>query len=144
MTVDALADRIEGFVHADTQVHDDGVDLTVAGVSRIGTAGRVDFGGGELADPLLASVDVERRSPEDDYGWWNLGPGTYLVAFNEQLLGDDPVRVEPRRAVTTRGGSLPTVTTRSFDRLPLGVADATGEVGRRVKENARIATVRPV
>ncbi|MFB6161665.1 MAG: dCTP deaminase [Haloferacaceae archaeon] len=142
MTVETL-DRIEGLVHADTQVHDDRVDLTASSVYRVAEAGRVDFGGGELADASLAPVDTERRNPADDYGWWNLAPGGYLVAFNETLGGDEPVRVEPRRAVTARGGSLPSVTTRSFDPLPLTVADTAGsDVGLRIKENARVATVR--
>ncbi|MFB6302134.1 MAG: dCTP deaminase [Haloferacaceae archaeon] len=145
MPAHALADRIEGLVHADTQVHGAGVDLTVAEVARVAEAGRIDFGGGELAAADLDPVETELRSPDDDYGWWNLDTGGYVVRFNERLTGAEPVRVEPRRELAARGGSLPTVTTADLDPLPLAVPTGTGDgPALRVKENARIATVRSV
>lgn len=144
MSSNALADRIEGLVHADTQVHDGGVDLTVAEVARVADAGRIDFGGGELDAAALDPVGTTPRSPDDDYGWWNLDEGRYLVTFNERLAGEEPVRVEPRRELTARGGSLPTVTTAELSPLPLAAPTGTeGTATLRVKENARVATVRP-
>jgi hypothetical protein len=145
MSADALADRIEGTVHADTQVHATGVDLTAAGVARVERAGRIDFGGGELAAADLDPVETALRSPDDDYGWWNLDAGQYVVRFNERLTGTEPVRVEPRRELVARGGSLPTVTTADLGPMSLAVPTAAGDgPGLRVKENARIATVRSV
>lgn len=141
----ALADRIEGIVHADTQVHGDAVDLTVAEVARVAAAGRIDFGGGELEAATLDPVDTEFRSPDDDYGWWNLDGGGYVVRFNERLTGGDPIGLEPRRELVARGGSIPALTTADLDPVPLSVPTAAGAgPALRVKENARIATVRPV
>ncbi|MFB6281318.1 MAG: dCTP deaminase [Haloferacaceae archaeon] len=145
MSATALADRIEGLVHADTQVGESGVDLTAAGIARVAEAGRIDFGGGELAPADLAPVGTAPRNPDDEYGWWNLDAGGYVVTVNERLTGEQPVRVEPRRELTARGGSMPSVTTTTLDPLPLVVpAAAGGGPALRVKENARIATVRPV
>jgi len=140
----SLSERVEGLVHAETQVEAERVDLTVDTVSRVGTAGRVDFGGSELADAVLEPVETDRRAPDDDYGWWDLDPGQYVVRFNESLRGDRPVRLEPRPALVERGGLLPTVTTASLAPVPLGVPETTGDAGLRVKENARVATLHPV
>ncbi len=140
MTPDELFERLEGTVHEATQVGDRGVDLTVGRVLEVVRPGSVDFGGDELSSAGLTALRRRYRDPEDEYGWWTLTAGTYLVEFNESLTGDDPVRVEPRRAVVERGGSHPTVTTTDFHRVPLSV----GGAGLRLKENARVSTAYPV
>lgn len=138
----ALESRVEDVIHEPTQVHDDRVDLTAAGIFHVSTPGRVDFGGGELEPADLDPVDTELRNPEDDYGWWNLAPGRYLVTFNESVAGDDPLLLQPRRELLERGGTIPTVRTSDLGAVPLDVAAAAGaEVGLRIKENARIATL---
>lgn len=139
----SLADRVDGLLHEPTQVHEDRVDLSLAGVARVREPGAIDFGGGELAAAETVPLEPERRDPTDDYGWWELQPGTYLVECNESVSG--PVRVEPRPALVARGGSLPTVTVRELPTLPLRVPEPTGtsEVGLALKENARIVSVRP-
>jgi len=133
---DSLPDRLDGIVHEPTQVHDDGVDLTLDGVYRVLAPGRVDFGGGELAPPDLEPVPTTLRNVDDDYEWWHLDAGTYLVAYNEDLTGDAPVRLQVREALRTSGVSHPTLRTASLDPMPLTVP--TG--GIRLKENARITT----
>lgn len=143
-----LQARVEGIVHEPTQVHTDRVDLTVSDVFRVEEAGRIDFGGGELADAALEPVGTERRSPDDDYGWWNLESGQYLLAFNESIAGEAPLLVQPRDELLERGGTLPTIRTSTIGTLPLTVADSvvggtggSGGPALRIKENARVATV---
>jgi len=132
-----LADAVEGLVHEPTQVRDDGrVDLTVAEVFEVVGPGRVDFGGGELAPAELAPHDRVRRDEADDYGWWHLGAGTYLVAYNESLSG--AAVLQPRTELVERGGSHPTLRVDELPRVPLTVAGA----GLRLKENARVSTLR--
>lgn len=110
----------------------------MADVLRIETPGRIDFGGGELEAPETASVETERRNPDDDYGWWNLDGGQYLVEHNESVEASAAMFVlQPRDALIERGGSHPTLHTNSIGRLPLTVA--TG--GLRIKENARVSTL---
>jgi hypothetical protein len=136
---DTLADRLDGIVHAETQVHDGGVDLTVAEIRVVEEPGRVDFGGGELTAAESVPVETEKRDPDDDYGWWNLDGGQYLLSYNETLTGGDAVVLQPRTELRERGASHPTLFTDSLGTVPLSVP--TG--GVRLKENARVSTLLP-
>jgi len=140
MTPSELFDRLDGTVHEDTQVGERGVDLTVDRVLEVVRPGRVDFGGGELSSAGLTARRTAKRHPEDDYSWWNLTAGTYLLEFNESLSGDAPVRLEPGRGLLERGASHPTVTTADLHRVPLSV----GGAALKIKENARVSTVYPL
>lgn len=133
-----LADVVDGLVHEPTQVHDGGVDLTVAGVHEVTEPGRVDFGGDELAPASTAPLEVEQRDPEDDYGWFHLHHGTYLLEYNETLSPADGERlvVQTRDAVLARGAYHPTLRLRALERVPITVGD-----GIALKENARVSTV---
>jgi hypothetical protein len=139
MSPDDLAARLDDLVHRETQVHDTGVDLTVAAVHAVAGPGQVDFGGGELADAATHELDPAKRDPDDDYGWWHLGGGTYLVAYNESLTGDEPVQLQPRVDLAERGVSHPTLRVADLPRVPIVVPPA----GLRVKENARVSTLVP-
>ena len=134
-----LADRLDGIVHEATQVRDRGVDLTVSEVYTVADPGRIDFGGGELADPEIEPHGTVLRNPEDDYRWWHLNGGQYLLSYNEELRNGEPVRVQTRRELRERGASHPTLTVTELGRMPLSVP--TG--GICLKENARVSTVLP-
>ncbi|MFB6135718.1 MAG: dCTP deaminase [Halobacteriaceae archaeon] len=133
-----LENALEGLLHAETQLHDGGADLSVAEVYAVDEPGRVDFGGGELAPAALAPVETELRAEGDEYGWWNLEAGQYLVEYNESLAGGE-FRLEPRRELLERGGSHPSLAVTDLPRVPLSV----GGAGLRLKENARVSTLRP-
>ena len=138
----ALSDRIEGVLHEPTQVHDDRVDLSVADVNVVREPGRIDFGGGELEDAELDPVETTLRDPDDDYAWFEVAEGSYVVEFNESLAGDDPVLLQPRRELLARGGSIPSIRTDELGGVPLTVPRAAdGGVALRLKENARVASV---
>ncbi len=132
------AKYVDGLVHEPTQTEGDGVDLTVAEVYEFTGPGRVDFGGGELEAAATESHEREKRSPDDEYGWWSLDPGTYLVEYNESIAGADlRLTVQTRDALLERGAFHPTLRVASLPRVPLSV----GGDGIRIKENARISTV---
>ncbi|WP_232686889.1 dCTP deaminase [Halobacterium zhouii] len=137
MTASDLTERVEGIVHEDTQVHERGLDLTVADVYEARKPGRVDFGGGELEPTDIDAVDTELHNEDDDYEWWNLDGGTYLLEYNESLTEGDPLRVQTRDELRHRGAFHPGVYTATLDPMPLTVADG----GIRLKENARVSTV---
>lgn len=132
-----LTEHVEGIVHEETQVGEHGLDLTVAEIHEIEEPGRVDFGGGELEDATTATHETEKRNAEDDYEWWHLDGGQYLVTFNERVRADEPFVLQTREEVRERGAFHPTLFVREIARVPLSVGN--GEI--RLKENARISTL---
>lgn len=137
MTTTDIVDRLDGIVHEDTQVHDYGVDLTVASIYRVTEPGYVDFGGGELEDATLEPVPTVLMDSDDDYEWWTLKGGTCLLEYNESLAAGTPLQLQARRELRGRGAYHPSVTTASLDLMPLTVADG----GVKIKENARVSTL---
>ncbi len=134
----ADATHIEGLVHEPTQTHDGAVDLTVAEVHETTDPGRVDFGGGELDPAVTEPHERTKRDPEDEYGWWSLDPGTYLVEYNESIPGSElRFTVQTRDALLERGAFHPTLHVTELPRVPLSV----GAAGIRIKANARVSTV---
>lgn len=136
---DSLVEMLDGIVHEPVQTDGRGVDLTLADVFEVTAPGRVDFGGGELEAAGLDPVETEQRNPEDDYGWWNLEAGQYLIAYNESINGptDREFLVQTRDEVRVRGGFHPTMQLTELRRVPFAV----GGAGIRLKENARVSTL---
>lgn len=134
-----LTQYVEDIVHEPTQTEGRGLDLTVTEVSEVETPGRVDFGGGELAAAELEPHERTVRNPDDDYEWWHLGQGQYLLEYNESLSlpADLTATVQTRDALRERGAFHPTLSVQSLGRVPLSV----GGAGLRLKENARVSTV---
>jgi hypothetical protein len=131
-----LADVVDGLVHAETQVSEDGVDLTVAAIHEVASPGRVDFGDDELEEAELEPCELTRRNPDDEYQWWHLDAGQYVVQYNEFYVGDRPASLQARNKVLARGASHPSL--RVDDHLPL-VPLSVGGAGIRIKENARVS-----
>ena len=132
-----LVDRVDGLLHEDTQVHDAGIDCSVTEIYAVTDPGRVDFGGGELEPAELALHERVWRSEDDDYQWWHLDGGTYLLEYNESLATDDSLVLQPRDAILERGATHPTLHVTELGRVPLTVPDA----GLKIKENARVSTL---
>jgi len=131
------ADYVTDIVHEPTQSHDGGCDLTVAEVYDVTGPGRVDFGGGELEAAETVAHASSKRNPNDDYEWWTLRAGQYLLEYNESLTGERTVTLQPRRELLERGVSHPTLRLDELHRIPISV----GGAGIRLKENARVSTV---
>ncbi|MFB6267803.1 MAG: dCTP deaminase [Halodesulfurarchaeum sp.] len=134
-----LTELVTGLVHEPTQVTEDGLDLTLAQVYAVREPGDVDFGGDELEVASIEPIEPGLRDPEDDYGWWTLHAGQYLIEHNEELVSDleRPVVVQTRPALTERGTFHPTRHVTELGRVPLSV----GGAGINLKENARVSTV---
>jgi|APHM01.1.fsa_nt_gi Deoxycytidine deaminase len=139
MTGVDLTAYVEDIVHQPTQTEGQGLDLTVDRVYEVTEPGRVDFGGGELEPAETDPHPSERRTAEDDYEWWHLDAGQYLVAYNETLAPPEDVAlvVQARDELLVRGAFHPTLRVGSLERVPLSV----GGAGLKLKENARISTV---
>lgn len=134
-----LTSYLEGIVHEPTQTEGRGVDLTVSEVYEVAHPGRVDFGGGELDAAELSAHERTLRNPEDDYEWWHLAAGQYLLEYNESLSlpADTVATVQTREALLARGAFHPTLSVTELPRVPLSV----GGSGLRLKENARVSTL---
>ncbi|MBX0304395.1 dCTP deaminase [Haloarcula salinisoli] len=131
------SDYVTDIVHEPTQTEGTGVDLTVAEVYEVAAPGRIDFGGGELEPAETVPHKSEKRDPDDDYEWWSLGAGQYLIEYNESLTGEATVTVQPRTELLERGATHPTLHVEALPRLPLTV----GGAGLKLKENARVSTI---
>jgi deoxycytidine triphosphate deaminase len=129
---------VDGIVHEPTQTEGRGVDLTVTEVYEVAEPGRVDFGGGELEAADLSPHDRHYRNEDDDYEWWDLAAGQYLLEYNESLaLPEGTVAiVQTRDAVRERGAFHPTLRVDDLGHVPLSV----GGAGLLLKENARVST----
>lgn len=130
---------VDGIVHEPTQTEGRGLDLTVTEVYEVTTPGRVDFGGGELEAADLTPHDRQYRTEDDDYEWWQLDAGQYLIEYNEtlELPAETVATVQTRDELLARGAFHPTLDVAELDRIPLSV----GGEGIRLKENARVSTV---
>jgi len=133
-----FAQFIEGIVHEPTQTAGQGFDLTVSEIYEMTSPGAVDFGGGELTAAERSPHDIEKRDTADEYGWWNLDAGQYLLAYNETLTSDDLVfTLRTRSAVLASGAFHPTLHVTDVPEVPLTV----GGAGLSIKENARVSTL---
>jgi len=133
----AYGQYVTDIVHEPSQDHDGGFDLTVADVHEVVSPGRVDFGGGELESAETVPHESSKRNPDDEYEWWDLSAGQYLVEFNESLTGDATVTLQTRTELLERGASHPTLHVDTLPRVPLSV----GGAGLKIKENARVSTI---
>lgn len=134
----APAEAVGELIHTDTQVHDGAVDLTVASVHVLDEPAHIDFGGSEVQLPATTVLEPERRHPDDEYGWWSLEAGTYLLRYNETLL-EPPALLHPRELLIRAGAGHPTGWVTE-----LGPVGLTVGGGLELKENARVSTLWPV
>lgn len=131
-------DVLEGIVYEPTQSESPGFDLTVAEIREFSAPGRVDFGGDELEPAATTPHPSEKRNPEDEYEWWHLDAGQYLLEYNESVAREDvTLTIQTRDELLARGAFHPTVHVSSLPQIPLSV----GGSGLRIKENARVSTI---
>ncbi len=143
MTPEELFDNwLEKTVYRDKQVDAAGVHLTVGEIHSAHTRGRLDFGGSELKPCGTHPVELTERTPGDQYAWWRLEEGTYVVRFNETLKEGAPpsLLVGSRRLLACGCAVAATVCTGGEMRSVLTVPGC----GVHIKQNARIALLRPL
>lgn len=138
LDADAAAGQLDGLVHLDTQRAAAGLDLTVGRISRVTGPGALDFGGSEFAPAGRKLLTPELADPDDDYGWWELEAGTYVVRFNEALALEEGQLgvVHPLPRLQQAGASHPTFVADG-DEERLETLLTVGEAGCRLKENCR-------
>lgn len=141
MEGEELLRKLDGIIHEETQVGNRGVDLTANKIFRPKSRGELDFGGSERKDTDLEKIDPEKRSKEDDYGWWELDEGLYQVELNEKVRANEENGglIVPLKRTCRNGAFHPALPAAEplEGMLPLFI----GPKGLSVKENARISKI---
>ena len=130
----------EGLISAKKQQGAFALDLTACQVHAVESGGALDFGGSEFQEAATKALVPEKKSPEEPYGWWNLGPGTYLIEFNESMTSAEQgmILVFPHSRLLAAGGWHPSVAVERLDR-DVRVPVHVGTEGLAIKENARVS-----
>ncbi|KXB06980.1 hypothetical protein AKJ54_00905 [candidate division MSBL1 archaeon SCGC-AAA382K21] len=128
---------LEGIVYRDTQIKDDGVDLTVAKIFEPENRGEIDFGGSERSDAEISEIKPRLRNPKDDYGWWELEPGFYLISYNESFKTKRKAFLQPLPRLTRNQAIHTSGFLTKLTLIPLYV----GENGMAIKENSRVSRI---
>ncbi len=126
---------VEGMIDPDLQIQPAGIDLTVAEIYRFTGPGQLDFTNRERRLAELSPVEFNRD------GWAILGPGYYLVRFNETVnMPLDLAAIgKPRSSLLRMGAFMvsavwdPGYRGRSISLLAVG-----NPRGIRIKRGARI------
>lgn len=131
------AELLKNMTYLDTQLAEQGVDLTVGGIYQLRGRGKIDFGGSERKDANISKIEPTLRNPDDDYGWWKLESGTYLLEYNETLKTEKLSFIQPLPRLTRNSAFHPVLFARELGLVPLHV----GEKGIAIKENSRVSRI---
>ncbi len=137
--------RIKNLIHKDTQLGEDKVYLTVKQIYSLDGKGSLDFGGSELNLAKRKPLLPKKRHPDDEYGWWNLSQGTYLVEFNERIeLREKEIAILQPREELLRNCSFHPLRIIIPEEKPSFIPLNVGCQGIDIKQNARISVLRIV
>ncbi|MCF7873480.1 MAG: deoxyuridine 5'-triphosphate nucleotidohydrolase [Candidatus Omnitrophica bacterium] len=135
-------DLIENYINLEKQLTPNGVDLTVAKLSTFLKAGSLDFSNDERIIPEGEEVVLEKKNPEDKYGWWSLVPGSYKIKTNEIInLPNNLTALAFSRTSILRMGCFSShgVWDAGFSGKGEFLLSVQNPAGVKIKENARIA-----
>ena len=140
LTADALAEQLDGLVHLDTQRAPEGIDLTVDTVYRTTGHGQLDFGGSEFEAAPREALTPVLDDPDDEYAWWTLEQGAYIVQYNESLTLRDgqKARIAPLERTLLAGAHHGSFALEE-GRDPLETLLVVSRMGCRLKENCRLS-----
>ena len=141
LPAEETAAQLDGIVHRDTQLSNYGVDLTVEAVFKLTSPGALDFGGSEEEVADRSELAPELENPDDDYGWWKLPSGTYLIRYNERYAPKvrGVAHVTPHPRLMQAGAHHP-----SFEPDSEGTLETllmVGDNGIHLKENCRVSKI---
>lgn len=135
-----IASLTKGLISAKKQMTTASIDLTVRNIHLINLGGHLDFGGSEYKEASSSPIAAEKKTPEEPYGWWNLGSGNYLIRFNETLIPprNSLVMIFPHERIVAAGISHSTILVSRLDEN-VCVCVQIGPEGVSIKENARFS-----
>ncbi len=136
---------LSGTLHKETQVEEFSVSLTASTIYELQGVGELDFGGSEFQLGDRTEVQPVKRRQNDDYGWWDLAGGDWILELNENITYSEEFSavLQPHDHLTWNGATHPTLWLTADDSdarllLPLSVQDS----GLNIKENARVTNLK--
>jgi len=132
---------LEEYIDLEKQLTPNGFDLTVAQVFKFTTAGSLDFSNKERVVPESQELKVEKKDPEDKYGWWNLKKGAYKIRTNERVnLPSNLTALAFSRTSVLRMGAFTQhgVWDAGFCGKGEFILVVENEAGMNLKQNARV------
>lgn len=132
---------VSNYPHLETQLQPNGFDITVGEIHRITGSGKLDFSNSERQIPESEPIEPEKKSQEDEYGWWALDPGVYKIVMNERVdIPNDLTGFAFPRSSLLRMGA--TTENAVWDSGYTGTGEFLLRVenpeGIEIKENARV------
>jgi deoxycytidine triphosphate deaminase len=76
---------LDNIISEKKQVQRTSFDLTAGTVYELNGSSRLDFGGSEYQQLDRVLLEPRKKNPEDQYGWWGLSHGLYLLKYNELI-----------------------------------------------------------
>jgi dUTP pyrophosphatase len=132
---------IQDYIHLETQLTPQGFDLTVQEIHEFNGGGKLDFSNDEREIPDSEPIEPEKKNEEDEYGWWELEPGTYKVVMNEKvdIPNDLTGYAFPRSSLLRMGITIENAVWDSgFTGTGSFKLSVDNEDGVEIKENARL------
>jgi len=76
---------IKNYIDLEKQLTPNGFDLTVESIFEFDGGGCLDFSNKERKIPQEKIVSLEKKDPQDKFGWWSLKKGSYKIRTNEVI-----------------------------------------------------------
>lgn len=141
---DELINHLGSIIHQDTQQHTNHFDLTVSKIHQFTEAGSLDFGGSEFQSAETRLIEPQKKSEEDDYGWWHLSKGMYQATMNEEIKEfEDTIALLAPHNHTQKAGVISNTHILSNEEEGdiVTVNFRVPKAGCNIKENARFAVL---
>lgn len=138
LTGDILESYLSQTVYPPKQKHDFSFDLTVKSIFQPSPPASIDFGGSEYEPAIIEEFELEKRSPDDEYGWWTIPHGPKLIGFNEQFSINEKtmIIVYPHERLFQVGAFMVPFVVEKPDPKAFFLV---GMPNLNIKQNARIA-----
>ena len=133
---------VENYISLEKQLTPNGIDLTVAAISRFARAGAIDFSNKERVIPAAEEIRPKKTKEEDKYGWWLLAKGVYKVKSNEIInLPNNLTALAFSRTSILRMGCFTAhgVWDAGFSGKGEFILSVQNPEGVKLKENCRVA-----
>jgi len=130
------------YIDLKTQLTPNGFDLTCCRIFAFDASGALDFSNKERKVPECREIFPQKESSHDEFGWWQLPPGTYKIKTNEVVsLPDNLIALAFSRTSLLRMGAFTQhgVWDAGFKGKGEFVLYVGNPSGIRIKQNSRVA-----